>query len=476
MQQSPQQILAAQLTELPMMGLEQRIEEELIENPALERSEEEPLNPENDENELPETEEVSLNEGDSLLSDYAESVYDEEEAIPVRRQGGSGMSAAELARGQGADAFEQLLSQVRVLRVSEREREVLEVLVLFLDRGGLLRESTLKIREEMARYHNLTVGEEELHRAIRLLKTLEPRGIGAQTLRECFLMQVNSEEYKSNYKDLEREILKRAYADFMACRVAVLAKRFKTTTDEMRMVYDDMRRHLNPAPLGELQGDAALAAGPVVPDFMVREKEGNFVVRLNNGYLPELTVSQTFRDIVKQYSGSKTPLKRAEQDAYIYAKDKVDRAQGFIVAVRQRQDMLLATMKTIVEMQADFFHTGDETLLHPMILQDVAEKVGVDRSTISRVNNSKYVDTIYGIFPLKFFFHEGFKSVGGEEISKNLIRNELRKLIDSEQQDAPLSDDELAARLKEKGFDVARRTVAKYRGQMGIPVARLRLK
>ena len=461
------QILATQMVALPIVGLEQRVDQELIDNPALEKGENDE---EGEDADFGDEADGSM-EGDDLLSDYANDIYEEEEEIPVRTQNG-GVRGVDLARAGGETALEQVDAQIRTLGVSEREREVLGMLLLFLDERGLLRESTARMREELRLYHDFEVSEAELRLGIRQLQTLEPRGLGAQTLRECLILQVTAPDYESPYKEVERAILTDCYDSFMARRLKVLAQRFKLGVSEVRAIYDDMRRRLTPSPLGGLTGDGSGEGSDVVPDFMVRElADGRLAVRLNGGDVPTLRVSREFEELVQHYKGSES---KREQEAYVYAKDKVDRARGFITAVRQRRDTLLRTMKTIVEMQEDFFRSGDESVLKPMILKDVAERVGVDRSTISRVNNSKFVDTVYGVFPLKFFFDQGFKNEDGEEVAKTRIRAELRRLIESEDKDRPLGDEELAALLGEKGFGVARRTVAKYRTQMGIPIARLR--
>lgn len=484
-QQSPQQILVAQMTELPMMGLEQRIEEELIANPALERVDDGGGDDyaENDtdagEERMAVSEQGDGSNGESTegddMTDYIDRTYEEEELVPVKRQPASGLKATEMAEGDGETVLQQLRSQISVLGVSEREKEVLGVLVLFLDRKGLLRESERVIREEMEVYHALKVGEGELEHAIKTLQTLEPKGIGARTLRECFLLQVRDGAYESPYKGKERDVLERCFDDFMGRRVASMARKLRLSEKEAEAVYKDMCKRLNPSPLGAMEGSDVTEARQVVADFVVRERaDGSFSVRLSNSRMPELTVSREFKEIVERHGRGKPAGGKKEQEAYMYAKDKVDRAQGFIAALKQRQETLLATMTAIVEMQEDFFRTGDEALLHPMVLQDVAERVGVDRSTISRVNNSKYVDTVYGMFGLKFFFHEGFKGGDGEEVSKSRILSVLRELVDKEDKKAPLSDDELTEELHKRGFDVARRTVAKYRDKLGIAVARLR--
>ena len=478
---APQQLLAVRLLELPVSDLEGRVRNELLENSALEER------PSDDESQHDEHVESDDNAADDFEQ---EGLYDSSEQYQAdqRADYASDDDTPEYLLEQQHDANEQrtfqqgssdsfydaLKAQMGEYDLTERQRQIIEYLIGSLDNDGLLRKDLNVIGDELAIYHNIDATQEELQTCLHILQEFEPCGIAARSLQECLLLQLKNADYHSNWKSIEIQIMEKAFDDFTHKRIARLSERFGLSEEELRHIYGELAR-LNPRPGSGLSDSTAVNTQQVVPDFIVtRDDDGNISIKLNNGEVPQLRVSRSFRELIDEYSKNKKNLSREQKDAYIYSKQKVDAAQSFINAIRQRQDTLLRTMQAIVSMQEPFFEDGDESMLRPMILKDVAQRTGLDISTISRVSNSKYVQTDFGIYPLKFFFNDTFVTQSGEELSKMKIKTMLKDLIDSENKAEPLSDDALARMLKEKGFAVARRTIAKYREQMGIPVARLR--
>ena len=314
---------------------------------------------------------------------------------------------------------------------------------------------------------------EELDRLVGVLQTFDPRGIGARSLRECLHLQLTDPDFRSPYKKEALAVVDKYFDDFIHKHWETLCRKLGVDEECFGHIKTELLR-LNPRPGNALGENEGSGAAPVVPDFIVTEEDGEPVVHLNNGHVPELHVSRAFRDSLREYDLNRPNLSREQRDAYLYAKKKVEAAQGFIDAIHQRQHTLMSVMQVIVDLQRPFFEDGDEVLLRPMILKDVADRAGVDISTVSRVTGSKYVQTDFGVYPLKFFFSNAVTTDEGEEHSTRKIKLLLREMIEHEDKRHPLTDENLAAMLAEKGLPVARRTVAKYREQLGLPVARLR--
>lgn len=472
--QTPVQVLLARLLELPITDLNSRIANEMAENPALESGEDsdEDIRKEED----GEFEDSATNEKDNnpWEVDTLEN-YDNEEALPVYLPNQAISEKPNDTASSTPSFYDSLIIQLGEQELNDTEHKVMEYLIGSLDVDGLMRKPLYAIADELAVNAGIDIPEKEIARLLKVLQGFDPIGIGATSFQECFLLQLKNPEYQSPYKELEQKIITQSFDDFANKRLEHLAQRYKLKIDEIRTIYEDMRHRLNPRPGSSMEETSANNGVPIFPDFIVTEdEEGNFNVHLSGDDIPPLYISRSYRETMDEYVKNRKNLSKNQQDAYIYIKNRIDAAQIFINALKQRQDTMLRTMKVIVDLQKDFFHEGDEQSLHPMILRDVAERCGYDISTISRVSNSKYVETEYGIFPLKFFFNNSFTNNDGEEISKVKLIATLKELIDKEDKNNPLSDDILADMMKKKGFDVARRTIAKYRGKLGIPVARLR--
>lgn len=336
-----------------------------------------------------------------------------------------------------------------------------------------MRKSLDDIDDELAIYHGIDVPVKEIEKVLKILQTFDPAGIGARSLQECLLLQI-ARKPAGKLRDLMTEVIKNHFDEFIKKHWDKIKLALQLNDEQAEIVEDEIMK-LNPKPgasLGETEGRSVQQ---ITPDFIVdTDDEGNVSFYINDGSVPDLKVSPSFSDMVDTYRNNKQNMNRQEKEALLYAKEKVEKAKGYIEAVRQRRHTLYITMKAIIDWQKKFFQNGDEADLKPMILKDIAEKTGLDISTISRVSNMKYAQTRWGTFPLRFFFTDGYVTKNGEEMSTRKIKLALKDLIDNEDKNKPLSDDTLAAEMKKKGFPIARRTVAKYREQMGLPVARLR--
>ena len=471
---TPQQLMVVRLLELPVTELEERIQNELLENAALEESGDAEVSEEN-------TEEVTAETSDNEYADATPETADalgdylNSDDVPdyLLARADAEREQREIPFSGHTSFYERLHDQISEHDLTERETELMEYLIGSLDDDGLLRKDTESIVDELAIYHGLETTVEEVDRLVGILQTFDPRGIGARSLQECLHLQLADPDYHSPYKEEALTVVDKYFDEFIHKHWETICRRLGITEERFAHVKAELLR-LNPRPgnaLGENEGNAAAT---VIPDFIVTEEDGEPVVRLNGANLPELHVSRAFRDSLKEYDINRPNLSREQRDAYLYARQKVEAAQGFIDALKQRQHTLLSVMSVIVALQRPFFEDGDEARLRPMILKDVAERAGVDISTVSRVTGSKYVQTDFGVYPLKFFFSNLVTDSGGEEHSTRKIKLLLREMIDHEDKRQPLTDDKLSAMLAEKGFPVARRTVAKYREQLGLPIARMR--
>ena len=481
---SQQQLLQAQLIELPVQQLIDRIETELHDNGALEPATE-TLTELSDYQDSPEGTDNADNADDYEQQREREDRQDEleralegfgrdDDELPVYSGGRSSADdAEERVYGSTESFYDQLIDQVNMLDLDERQRYIMEYLIRSLEDDGLLRASLEGIVDELAIYHNIDTNEQEIEALLHELQQLDPPGIGARSLQECLLLQIDRRK-PSHMTTLMRRVVTDLFDAFTNKRWDKLQHELGLGEAETEELVHELRR-LNPKPGASMGEAVGRSMQQITPDFIVEtHDDGTVTFTLNNGDVPQLQIAETFADLLKTYRDNKEGLSRQMKEALLYTKQKVDAAQNFIDAVKTRQHTLYVTMKAIIHWQHRFFVEGDEALLRPMILKDIAERTHLDISTVSRVCNSKYAQTRWGIFPLKFFFSDGFVTESGEELSTREIKATLRELIDTEDKKKPLTDDALSDLLKAKGYPVARRTVTKYRLQMNIPTARMR--
>ena len=476
---SQQKLLQAQLTELPVTQLAERIQAEMDDNPALEVS---PDDYQDDAAYRDSTESADnadaidsyeQEERQSALDEALQSVGRDDEELPVYQGGASQEEHEDIVYGQSISFYDQLKEQMSMMDMTTVETNIMEYLIGSLDDDGLLRKPLHAIADELAIYHNMDVSEEEIEHVLNMLQQFDPAGIGGRSLQECLLLQVERRE-PSRLKELMVLTLERYFELFTKKHWKRLQQVLKLSELQLDALISELRK-LNPKPgtsMGEVVGHSIQQ---ITPDFFIEtQDDGNVSFSLNMGDIPELHVSQSFTDTLNEYQNNKENMSRQMKEALLYTKKKVNAAQSFIEAIRTRQQTLTTTMRAIIQWQHRFFEDGDEASLKPMILKDIAEKTGLDISTVSRVSNSKYVQTRWGIFPLRFFFNDAYTTAEGEELSTHKIKAALRDMIDGEDPQQPLSDETLRKMLSEKGFPIARRTVAKYREQLGIPIARMR--
>ena len=480
---SQQQLLYTQLVELPVTQLIERIDTEMNDNPALEVNTDEPEYMDAPEYQEPADPLDSPEDFDSqrdredrqsALDAALEGIGRDDEELPVY-QGGShvGEEREEMIYGESVSFYDQLKEQMGLIELTDREYDIMEYLIGSLDDDGLLRKSLHQLSDELAVYHNIDATTDEIRGVLRKLQEFDPAGIGAQTLQECLLIQIGRRD-DSKVKSLMRQVVTDYYEEFTKKHWDKIRSALKLTEVQAEALNKELRK-LNPKPGASMGEVVGRSLQQITPDFIVdTQDDGTITFTLNNSEVPELRVSQSFADSMKEYQQNKEHLSRQTKEALLYIKKKVDAAQSFIEAIRMRRHTLIVTMQAIISLQRQFFLDGDDSSMKPMILKDVAEKTGLDLSTISRVSNSKYAQTRWGTFPLRHFFSDGYVTKDGEELSTRKIKAVLGDLIESEDKRKPLSDDALADALKAKGFPIARRTVAKYREQMGYPVARLR--
>lgn len=471
-----QQLLQAQLIELPITQLTERVNAEMDDNPALEISTEEPEYSEySDSSDAPDNaDSYEQEERQSALDAALESIGRDDEELPVYHGGISNQEEREeMVYGQAQSFYDQLKEQVGMVDMTEQEQGVMEYLIGSLDDDGLLRKPLHNIVDELAIYHNIDMTEQAVEHVLHKLQEFDPAGIGARSLQECLLLQIQRRE-PSRLKDLMTQAVKSHFELFTKKHWEKLGQQLGLTDLQTEMLIKELRK-LNPKPgtsMGEVVGRSIQQ---ITPDFIIdTQDDGTVTFALNTGDIPELHVSQSFTDTLQEYQTNKENMSRQLKEALLYTKKKVDAAQGFIEAIRMRRHTLTITMQAIIQWQHRFFENGDEAALRPMILRDIAEKTGLDLSTVSRVSNSKYAQTRWGTFPLRYFFSDGYVTANGEELSTREIKAALRDIIEGEDKRKPLSDDALKEELTKRGYPIARRTVAKYREQLGIPIARLR--
>ncbi len=476
---SPQQIQLMKLLQVPTANLEERIKEELEENPALEQSEDDyddHLDDTKDEFESSDEDfDADGSEEDYENIDISEYVADDDGEIAeykTRDDNYPEMDENKTVPYKIHTSFhEHLQEQLGMLNLSEKERKISEQIVGSIDDDGYLRRDTVAIVDDLAFRQNIETNEEEVENIIRLIQQFDPPGVAARDLQECLLIQLHRE--KRQGKDVQNAIdmLTVYFDEFTKKHYDKIQRGLNVNDEELKDIINQIIK-LNPKPGGN-HSDVNKAESYVVPDFFILNNGGNLELTLNSKNAPDLRISEGYRDMLKEYDkGSKKD--RRQKEAVLFIKQKIDAAKWFIDAIKQRQHTLASVMETIMEYQRGFFLTGDETTLRPMILKDIAERTGLDISTVSRVANSKFVQTEFGTYRLKFFFSESLSTESGEEVSTREVKKILSDFIETESKKKPLSDEKLTELLQEKGYNIARRTVAKYREQLNIPVARLR--
>jgi RNA polymerase sigma-54 factor len=469
---SPQQIQLMKLIQLPTQAFEQRLKQELEENPALESGKED--GGDSLEEDFGETfddgsDNESINAEDINVDDY---LSDDE--IPDYRTKANNYSADDEERNvpyaAGISFNQFLINQLNTVYLSDVEWSIAEFLVGSIDESGYIRRPIADILDDLAFTQNIYTDEETIKKVLRLVQELDPPGVGARSLEECLIIQLKRKELTPSVA-LAIAILEKSFDQFTKKHYKKLLQKHDVTEAELKDAISEIEK-LNPKPGGSYAGNNRVIEH-VVPDFSIKIVEGELELTLNGRNAPELHVSREYNNMLKGYKDSKDKS-QSQKDAVMFIKQKLDAAKWFIDAIRQRQQTLYITMNSIMNYQKEYFLTGDERNLRPMILKDIADEIGMDVSTVSRVANSKYVDTPYGTKLIKEYFSESMKNDQGEDVSTKEIKKILETVIGTELKKKPLTDDRLAKMLKEKGYPIARRTVAKYREQLGIPVARLR--
>ena len=454
---SPQQIQMIKLLELPTVQLEQRIKQEIEDNIVLE---EEPAAEEEQE-----PQQISVDE------------YLREDETPSYKSRINNFSKDDKQRPvyltEGRSLSEYLVEQLSYRNLSERDMKLATYLVGSLDEDGYLRRDLESISDDIAFTMGIETSVEELERLLGVIQELEPAGIGARDLRECLLLQLKEQKLDTRPKRLARKILMNYFDEFVKKHYEKLMSRLQISEEDFREAIAEIRR-LSPKP-GNLYAEGGTDTTPyIVPDFILDYQDGHFQLSLNSYNVPEVRINRRYMDMIRNMVGADGLVKEKDREAVQFVKNKIDSAKWFISAIKQRHDTLMRTMQTILDYQQEYFKDGDRAKLRPMILKDIADRTGLDVSTISRVVNSKYVQTQFGIILLKSLFSEAMQTDSGEEVSSYEIKTILKECIDEEDKRKPLTDETLMDILNSKGYHIARRTVAKYREMLGIPVARLR--
>lgn len=478
---SPQQIQLMKLLQVPTANLEERIKEELEENPALEVGEDEDGNDNSDEmkdefetspdeefekdGSEEDYEDVDISEyvvdDDGEIADYKmkDDNYpemDDKQTIPIKLE---------------QSFFDLVLNQLGMLDLDERRFKIAEQIVGSLDDDGYLRRELSSIADDLAFRQNIIADDKEIEEIIKQIQQFDPAGVGARDLQECLLLQLKRKNTEGIGVQLAIEVMSKYYDEFIKKHYEKIQRGLNLSDEDLKEVINQIIK-LNPKPGGNV-GEINKAESYIVPDFYIINNNGILELTLNSRNAPDLKISEGYKDMMKEYDKGTKKDKR-QKEAVIFIKQKIDSAKWFIEMIQQRQQTLISTMGAIMRHQEEFFLTGDVTNMRPMILKDVAEKTGLDISTVSRVANSKFVQTEFGTYRLKFFFSESLQTDSGEEVSTREVKKILSNLIEGESKKRPLSDERLTELLQEKGYNIARRTVAKYREQLNVPVARLR--
>ena len=466
------------LLQVPTANLEERIKEELEENPALEQSDDAEDNFEEPRDEFESAEEDYENEGSEEdygnidISEYVHEGDDEIADYRMRDENYPEMDDKQVMPFKVESTLHDMLAdQLGMLTLDEKSRKIAEQIVGSIDDDGYLRRETASIQDDLAFRQNIEAGEEEIEDIISMIQQFDPPGVAARDLQECLLLQLDRRRYEGQAVEQAIEILTRYFDEFTKKHYDKIQRGLNINDEELREIIQQIIR-LNPKPGGNV-GEVNKAESYVIPDFFIFNNGGKLELTLNSKNAPDLRISEGYREMLKEYDRGSKKDKR-QKEAVLFIKQKIDAAKWFIDAIKQRQQTLMMTMQTIMDYQREFFLTGDETTMRPMILKDIAERTGLDISTVSRVANSKFVQTEFGTYRLKFFFSESLSTESGEEVSTREVKKILSDLVGGENKRKPLSDERLTELLQEKGYNIARRTVAKYREQLNIPVARLR--
>jgi len=468
---SPQQIQLMKLIQLPTQAFEQRINQELEENPALESGKEEKssLDDDFDEDYEGESDSESIAAEDINIDDY---LSDDE--VPDYRTRANNYSPDDdeksIPYAAGMSFNQYLINQLNTVYLNDQEWAIAEFLVGSVDESGYIRRPIADIADDLAFTQNIYCEEEDIQRVLKIVQELDPAGVAARTLDECLILQLKRKERTSNI-ELAINILDKSFEQFTKKHYNKLLQKYDINEDELKEAVLEIEK-LNPKPGGSYAGSNKVIEH-IVPDFSIKIMDGELDLTLNGRNAPELHISNEYSNMLAGYKSAKDKSK-SQKDAVMFIKQKLDSAKWFIDAIKQRQQTLYITMNAIMQYQKEYFLSGDERKLRPMILKDIADTIHMDVSTVSRVANSKYVDTPYGTKLIKEYFSESMKNEEGEDVSTREIKSILETVIRDEEKKKPLTDDKLAAILKDKGYPIARRTVAKYREQLGIPVARLR--
>jgi RNA polymerase sigma-54 factor len=477
---SPQQIQLMKLLQIPTIGLDQRIKEELEVNPALEEGNE------SDDEQPEQTDEDFMNDQDgedmyedkdNSRDDFNLDEYLDDDEIPAYKLSvnnkGEDDERREIPVTGGISFQDLLIQQLGLKELDDRQYQIALVMIGNIDDDGYLRRDLEFIVDDLAFNQNIVSTKEELNEIIKVIQEFDPPGIGARDLQECILIQLRRKfaEDHSEVLKLAIQVIEQQMEEFSRKHYEKIARKFNLSNEQLTEVIQEILR-LNPKP-GNSLNEGQKSVLHVIPDFILQNNDGQLELSLNSRNAPDLRVSKVYVDMLKEYSNSKLAT-ADKKEALQFVKQKIDSAKWFIDAIEQRQQTLMFTMQAILDYQKDYFEEGDETKLRPMILKDIADKIGLDISTVSRVANSKYIQTHFGTFLLKSLFSESLSTDSGEEVSTREVKKILEECIGKESKKKPLTDDKLAVILKEKGYNIARRTVAKYREQLNIPVARLR--
>lgn len=466
---SPQQIQVIKLLEIPAIQLEQRIKKELEENPVLEMASDSPdvddSAPENDE---------PGNDGSD--DEFSLEDYIEDDEIPTYRLNVNNYSpddkVTDIPFSTGISFHEFLHEQLGLTDLTEDQRKIAEYIIGNIDEDGYLRRDLMSISDDLAFALNIDIPESELAEILDVIQEFDPPGVGARDLQENLWLQIQRKRGK-NSTCLAAKIIKENFEEFTRKHYDKIIRKFDISEEELKAAIDEILK-LNPKPGSSYSNPLSKMNQVITPDFILDNNDGELELSLNQKNVPDLKLNSTYMNMLRKYADNKKAAPRSQKEAMMFVKQKLDSAKWFIDALQQRHHTLLITMSEIVDFQKEYFMEGDETKLKPMILKDIADRTGLDISTISRVSNSKYIQTHFGIFPLKYFFSEAMQTDTGEEVSTREIKKILQECIANEDKRKPVTDEKLALILKEKSYIVARRTVAKYREQLGIPVARLR--
>ena len=473
---SPQQILLMKLLQIPSMALEQRIKQEIEENPALEEAD----NTDEDQGEIVDGSDESGDDSaeddyDSKDDEFDLNDYIDDDDIPSYKTSTNNQGVdderKEIPYAAGLSFQDMLHSQLGLRILTEKQNAIAETIIGNLDDSGYLQRDISAMVDDLAFAQNIQVTEDEIMEVLQIVQEFDPAGIGARSLQECLLLQLRRKQVEKNPAiDRAVFILENYFNEFVKKHYEKIMKKARVNEDELKEALNEILK-LNPKP-GNSLSETAKTNQYVIPDFIIHNTNGELELTLNSRNAPELRLSRAYTNMLEAYAENKKDKQKKE--AFMFVKQKIDSAKWFMEAIRQRQNTLFVTMNAIMEFQHKYFFSGDETKLRPMILKDIADIVNLDISTISRVANSKYVQTPFGTFLLKSFFSESMQTESGEEVSTREIKKILSECVDGENKGKPYTDEQLTNILMKKGYNIARRTVAKYREQLNIPVARLR--